>query len=89
MEKAFEYVGLNWEKYVSFDKKIFRPSEVNDVIADSRKATKVLGWKPKITFNDLVKIMVDADMRNLGLEPIGEGDQVISLQFPNKWWHRD
>jgi len=86
VENAFEYADLNWEKYIHFDKTLFRPSEVDNVIADTRKATKILGWNPKITFQDLIKIMVDADMRNIGLEPIGEGDQKITQHFPNRWW---
>jgi len=89
VQTAFEYADLNWEKYISLNKELFRPSEVNDVIADTTKATKLLGWKPKITFHNLIKIMVDADMRNIGLEPVGEGDRILTKYFPNKWWNLD
>jgi GDPmannose 4,6-dehydratase len=47
-----------------------------------------LHWNPKIRFEDLVKIMVDADMRAAGLSPIGEGDKILE-KFSNKWWKVD
>jgi GDP-D-mannose dehydratase len=67
----------------------FRPTEVNILKADSAKAKKTLGWRPKVTFNDLVKIMVDADMRLAGLEPIGDGDRILKEKFPHRWWKAD
>lgn len=81
VRKAFSYVGLDWKKYVKIDKRYFRPTEVESLIADTTKAKRVLGWKPKVKFDDLVKIMVDADMRLLGLKPIGEGDNIIKQKF--------
>ncbi|MFH1771955.1 MAG: GDP-mannose 4,6-dehydratase [Candidatus Omnitrophota bacterium] len=63
---AFEHAGFNWQDYVVEDKRFFRPSEVNLLMGDSTKARNVLGWKPKVTFKDLVKIMVDADLKRLG-----------------------
>ena len=87
--KAFAYVGLDWKKYIFQDKKYFRPIEVNNLLVDASKAKKLLGWKPKIRFHDLYKIMIDADMRKAGLIPIGEGDEIIKKQFPNKWWKGD
>ena len=89
IEKAFEYAGLDFEKYVSFDPKFFRPAEVDDLIADTKKAEKVLGWKPKIGFEELMKIMVDSDMRAVGIEPIGEGDTILSSVYPDRWWNTD
>ncbi|MCS7228017.1 MAG: GDP-mannose 4,6-dehydratase [Endomicrobia bacterium] len=89
VEEAFRYVGLDWRKYVKIDSRYFRPTEVEVLIADATKAKKVLGWSPKITFKDLVKIMVDADMRKLGLKPIGEGDKILKEKFPNRWWQGD
>ena len=86
---AFSYAGLNWKKYVLIDKRYFRPTEVNILKADSSKAKKTLGWKPKVTFNDLVKVMVDADMRLAGLEPIGAGDRILKEKFPHRWWKAD
>jgi GDPmannose 4,6-dehydratase len=62
LQEAFSYVGLDWKKYVRIDKRYLRPTEVDLLLGDSRKAKKLLGWKPKIGFKQLVKMMVDADM---------------------------
>lgn len=60
---AFEYLNLDWEKYVKSDTpKDMRPSEVNLLLADARKAKEQLGWVPKTKFKDLVRIMVDSDL---------------------------
>lgn len=89
VEKAFSYVDLDWQKYVKIDLRYFRPTEVENLTADTTKANKKLGWQPKITFDDLIKIMVDADMRKLGLRPIGEGDKILREKFPYRWWKGD
>ncbi len=89
VQEAFAYVGLNWEKHVKIDPRYFRPTEVEDLIADSTSAKKMLDWQPKIRFKELVKIMVDADTRKLGLEPVGEGDRVLERAFPDRWWRAD
>ncbi len=89
VEEAFSYVGLNSEKYIEIDKKYFRPTETEDLQADTSKIMKAIGWKPKITFKELVRIMVDADMRKAGLKPIGEGDAVLQKKFVNRWWKVD
>jgi GDPmannose 4,6-dehydratase len=89
LEKAFSYSGLDWQEHVKIDHRYFRPSEVDNLIANPERARKRLGWNPKIKFNDLVKIMVDADMRSVGLEPIGEGDEILKKRFPNRWWKVD
>ncbi len=65
MEEAFRYAGLDAKKYVQIDKRYFRPLEVNALQGDYSKANKKLGWKPKTTFRDLVRLMVDADIRAL------------------------
>jgi GDPmannose 4,6-dehydratase len=62
LEEAFRYVGLDWNKYVATDPKYFRPAEVDYLLGDASKARRVLGWKPKVRFNDLVRLMVDADL---------------------------
>jgi len=89
LQEAFSYVGLDWEKYVKIDSRYLRPTEVENLVADIRKAQSQLNWQPKIGFKDIVKIMVDADMRKLGLKPIGEGDKIIKEEFPDRWWGVD
>ncbi len=86
---SFEYAGLDLKKRVKIDPRYFRPTEVEVLVADPRCARKVLGWKPTVKFRELVKIMVDADMRAIGLEPIGEGDAVLKRRFPSRWWTGD
>jgi GDPmannose 4,6-dehydratase len=68
LEKAFAYVGLNWQDYVEIDPRYFRPAEVELLLGDPTKAKEKLGWTPQVTFGELVKIMVDADLQALGLE---------------------
>ncbi len=89
VDQAFSYVGLKWDQYVRTDPKYFRPTETEDLVADSRKIKKTIGWAPKIRFSELVKIMVDADLRRAGLATIGEGDEFLRKQFPNRWWKTD
>ncbi len=59
---AFDHVGLDWEEYVVVDEKFFRPAEVDLLIGEPAKAHKVLDWKPETTFDQLVRMMVDADL---------------------------
>lgn len=61
-EVAFQYVGLDWRKHVVQDPKFFRPAEVDLLVADASKARAKLGWAPKVTFKELVHMMVDADL---------------------------
>ncbi len=62
---AFECVGLDWKKYVVVDKVFFRPSEVNLLLGGARKAHQELGWKPRVLFPELVRMMVEADIKRL------------------------
>jgi len=62
LEEAFGYLGLDYRKFVRIDKHYFRPLEVNDLRGDCRKARRVLGWKPKVKFKQLVHMMVDSDL---------------------------
>jgi len=62
LDEAFGHVNLDWNKYVEIDPIYYRPAEVDLLIGDGAKAEKILGWKPKTSFKDLVKIMVDADI---------------------------
>jgi GDPmannose 4,6-dehydratase len=65
VERAFERVGLDWERYVEIDPRYYRPSEVDELRGDASKARRVLGWTPKTTFAGLVDLMVDADIQLL------------------------
>jgi GDPmannose 4,6-dehydratase len=72
-ELAFSRVGLNWEDHVVQDQRFFRPAEVDLLIGDSTKVRSVLGWKPSTSFEELVHMMVDADLALLQGRPIGPG----------------
>ena len=63
LKLAFDYVGLNWEDYVEISDQHFRPNEVHDLIGDASKASKILNWEPKVSFNELVEMMVDFDVK--------------------------
>ena len=65
VQYAFSYLGLDWNEYVEIDPKYFRPTEVEFLRADPSKAKKELKWQPKVTFEKLVRIMVDADLKAL------------------------
>ena len=65
LEVAFSHMGLDWRKHVEIDPRYFRPAEVELLIGDYSKAKKKLGWEPKTRFGDLVKLMVDEDIRRL------------------------
>lgn len=67
LDEAFGYAGLDWAKYVEVSEKYFRPAEVDLLIGDSSKARAKLGWEPKVHFKELVKMMVDADLKANGL----------------------
>lgn len=64
-EEAFKYVGLNWKDYVTVDKRFVRPTETGPLVANPEKAKKVLGWTPKTSFDELVRLMVDAHIARL------------------------
>jgi GDPmannose 4,6-dehydratase len=77
LTEAFGYAGLDWQEHVKTDSRYFRPLEVDSLVADPSKANSGLGWSPSITFKDLVRIMVDADMEALGLKAPGEGKRIL------------
>jgi GDPmannose 4,6-dehydratase len=70
--ESFGHAGLDWEKYVKFDARYLRPTEVDLLIGDPSKAKKQLGWEPKTKFKDLVRIMTDADITTLEKEMTGK-----------------
>jgi GDPmannose 4,6-dehydratase len=86
LDEAFGYTGLDWQEYVRIDPRYYRPNEVDYLLADAGKARRVLGWEPRITFRELVRIMVDADLELAGLPSPGEGKRI--LQSNHAPWHR-
>jgi GDPmannose 4,6-dehydratase len=86
VEEAFSYAGMDWRERVEIDPRYFRPTEVDWLKADASKARRLLDWNPKITYKDLARIMVDADMEAAGLKPIGEGLKILERHFGD--WHR-
>ncbi|UZQ56403.1 GDP-mannose 4,6-dehydratase [Trichothermofontia sichuanensis B231] len=77
LDLAFGYVNLNWQDFVEFDERYLRPTEVELLIGDASKARQKLGWQPSVTFPELVRLMVDADLVALGL-PTPNGDRSLS-----------
>lgn len=67
LDEAFGLVGLDWKKYVEIDPRYYRPAEVDSLLGNPAKAKEKLGWKPKTTFKELVKIMLEYDLNNCGL----------------------
>jgi GDPmannose 4,6-dehydratase len=68
-EEAFSHAGLDWQEHVKVDPKYFRPAEVDLLLGDASKARGVLGWEPKVTFRELARMMVDADLEARGQHP--------------------
>jgi GDPmannose 4,6-dehydratase len=69
VEVAFGLVGLDWQRHVRIDERYFRPTEVDELCGDASKAERVLGWRPTTTFHDLVRLMLEADLRDAGIRP--------------------
>jgi GDPmannose 4,6-dehydratase len=73
VEAAFGHAGLDWQKYVRVDPAFLRPAEVDHLIGDSSKARRVLGWEPKVSFEKLIAMMVDADLTRLSGQAVKAG----------------
>jgi GDPmannose 4,6-dehydratase len=86
LDEAFGYAGMDWQQYVKIDPRYFRPTEVDYLLADPDRSQKLLDWKPKVKFHELVRIMVDADLELAGMEAIGEGRKILQERFTG--WHR-
>jgi GDPmannose 4,6-dehydratase len=70
VEVAFAHVGLDWRDYVRVDQRFYRPAEVDLLLADASKARQRLGWSPRVSFEELVRMMVDADVQRLSGEAV-------------------
>ena len=86
VETAFEYAGLDWNRHVEIDCRYVRPAEADALCADASKARERLGWQPTVGFEELVWIMVDAEMQAIGLTPIGKGLDALNGKFGG--WHQ-
>ena len=69
VQTAFSHVGLDWQTHVNTDARLLRPAEVEHLVGDSSKASRVLGWTPSVDFDGLVRMMVDADVKRLEAAP--------------------
>ncbi|MFO7944166.1 MAG: GDP-mannose 4,6-dehydratase [Anaerolineales bacterium] len=85
VDEAFGYVDLDYRDYVKIDPRYFRPTEVDYLEADIRKAKKIIDWDPKVKYHDLVRIMMDADLELVGLESPGLGKEIVTSAFGD--WH--
>jgi len=64
LEKSFEYAGMgDWKKYVVIDKKYIRPYDIDNLVGDYSKAKSELGWQPEVSYKDLIRMMVDHDLK--------------------------
>jgi GDPmannose 4,6-dehydratase len=80
LELAFGHVGLDWQDYVEFDPRYLRPAEVDLLIGDPAKAKQQLGWQPSVTFEQLVALMVDADIKAIDGASESQGDSQSSAE---------
>ncbi len=88
-EVAFDYAGLDLENHIRIDERYLRPTDVGELTADPARASRLLGSAPRLRFDDLARVMVDAEMRRIGLEAPGEGDSILERKFPNRWWKEE
>ncbi len=79
VEAAFTHVGLDWKKYVVIDPRYYRPTEVDHLLGDTTKARQLLKWSPRVKFNDLVNLMVDADIQ------LAEKEKTLLEHHPNSF----
>ena len=77
LDEAFGYLGLDWNRYVHIDPRYFRPAEVDFLVGDATKAKRELGWKPRVSFRELVRLMVDADMARLEKHGVDQAEQEL------------
>ena len=85
LDEAFGYLGMDWRDFVEVDPNYMRPTEVDFLLGDSSKARKKLGWKPKVSFLELVKMMVDHDLKEVEKSFFGEkpsGDRSLTGKIP-------
>jgi GDPmannose 4,6-dehydratase len=77
VEEAFDYLDLDWKRHVEIDPSYYRPTEVDLLLGDASKASRILGWEPVVSFKDLVRLMVDHDLELAQRECFFAGRDVI------------
>ena len=82
-EEAFKIVGLNYEEFVEISEKYFRPNEVDHLLGDYSKAEKSLGWTPKTSFSELVKMMVEHDIEEAQREKVLIDNNLLNPTWEN------
>jgi len=87
LEETFGYLSLDWKEYIEIDPRYIRPTEVDDLLVDASKARQRLGWKPKVSFKELARIMVDYDLEIMGMKSPEEGKRMIKMKNL-KWIQR-
>jgi GDPmannose 4,6-dehydratase len=78
LQAAFSYVGLDWSRFVEIDPKLIRPAEVDYLCGDASQAHKLLGWRPEVDFEHLVKMMVEADLKRLS-QPVSSRAAAVGV----------
>jgi GDPmannose 4,6-dehydratase len=68
-ERAFSLAGLDWQAHVRIDPRYFRPTEVDELCGDASKARAAIDWRPRTTFDGLIQLMLQSDLREAGLDP--------------------
>jgi GDPmannose 4,6-dehydratase len=81
VQRAFDFAGLDWRKYTEIDPRYYRPTEVDILRGDATKARKILGWEPKVKFEELVRLMVEADIQLLDNQLAGQLERQSSAQL--------
>jgi GDPmannose 4,6-dehydratase len=85
VELAFAFADLDWREFVAIDERYFRPAEVDFLLADPSKAKRMLGWEPTVTFKDLVRIMVDADLKEVDRTILGGAEALrVGVDSPGR-----
>jgi len=85
LEQAFGHLDLDWEKYVEIDSRYYRPAEVDALLGDASKARRNLGWQPKVTFDALVKLMVDHDLELARQETAARASAQSTSTNKSRW----
>ena len=78
LDRAAGHLGLDWEGFVEIDERYYRPYEVDVLCGDATKARRALGWEPSVTFEELVRLMVDADVKLLDDQLAGRAVRLTS-----------